>query len=382
MQRISEVKKTIKQKGLDGSIVTNPINIRYLTNFKGALPTDPEREAILVITKTGATLITARLYQAEAKKVASKDLKVKIVHERNQIFEEAIKLLKNVKTVGLPTETFLTSEAFAKEVVKVGFEEDNLKFSEHLLFKKALPKSKLIPIKNLIEDLRLFKSEEEIKKTERAQIISQRAFGKLLKTIKVGQTETEIAHNLERVIKDLGGRNLAFETIVAIGANSSKPHHLTSDKRLTKNDTLLIDFGARFQDYCADMTRTIFIGKPKDEQVNIYKLVEKAQKEALKYIEHGLAASSAYHAANEVFKREKVHDYFIHGLGHGIGLEVHEAPYLRPTIEDKLKESMVFSIEPGLYFPSWGGVRIEDLVTIKNGRAKVLGKLQKELIII
>jgi len=367
---------TFKHKKLDGFIVTNPVNIFYLTGFKGISPT--EREAILIFSNQGPTLITptlitARLYQNEAIKLKSKNLKVEIVDERNQILALIQKLLKKAN--------------------RVGFEENDLKYSEHKDFKKAFStRTVLVPIKNAIEDLRILKTEEEIKKIEKAQIISQKAFEILVKTLKAGQTEVEIAEKLAKIIKSLGGQGLAFESIIASGKNSALPHYLTGKKKIKKGEVLLLDFGAKYQDYCADLSRTIFIGKANTRKQNIYNLVKKAQREAVDSIVGGHKSSDAYQKANEVFKKEKLNKYFIHSLGHGIGLEVHEAPHLRPTpttsqltrstTDDRLMEGMVFSVEPGLYFPNWGGVRIEDLVTITNGKAKVLGKLQKEIIVI
>lgn len=346
-------------KGISAVIITNPVNIFYLTGFKGVSQT--ERESILVLSDK-KHLVVPRLYQSEAKILESKDLKVVIVEERNKLYETIAKLLKGKKSVG--------------------FEQDNLTFSEYTHQKKSLKGVKLVPVKNFVEDSRLKKTFQEIENIERAQIISQKAFEKLLPTIKVGQTEAEIAEKLAKIIKNLEGEGLAFESIVAIGQNSAKPHHVTGHQKLATGDTLLFDFGAKYKNYLADLSRTVFIGKAKDEQAKTYRLVSKAQKKAISAIKHKTKASSAYHAANDIFKAENFHDHFIHGLGHGIGLEVHEAPYLRSSIDDPLEEGMVFSVEPGLYFPKWGGVRIEDLLTIKNGKAKVLGKLQEEIIIL
>lgn len=346
-------------KSISAFIVTNPVNIFYLTNFKGVSPT--ERESILVLTDK-KHLIVPKLYRQEAQLLDSKDLKVHVAKERDQMFAIIKKLLAGKK--------------------RIGFEEESLKYSEYSHLKKLLTRSHLVPLKNFVEDLRIKKTADELSKIEKAQIISQKAFEKILPFIKTGQTEAEIAEKLEKVIKILGGHGLAFESIVAIGQNSAKPHHVTGYRKLVTGDALLFDFGAKYKNYLADLSRTVFIGKAKNEQAKIYQLVSKAQKQAIKTIRHKLKASSAYHSANDVFKAENLHNSFIHGLGHGIGLEVHEAPYLRSSIEDPLEEGMVFSIEPGLYFPKWGGVRIEDLITIKNGKAKVLGKLQEELIIL
>ena len=276
-------------------------------------------------------------------------------------------------------------EAVSLEKI-VGFEESDLKFAEFAHFKKELKGKKLLPLKNLIEEMRIIKSEEEIKKIEAAQIISQKAFSSILQSIEVGQTEAEIADRLTMIIKGLGGQGLAFESIVATGRNAAFPHHNTSKTKVKKGQVLLFDFGAKYKDYCADLSRTVLVGKVADDIKNIYGLVEKAQKQAIEKIASGIKSHKVHEHAADIFKKENLHDCFLHGLGHGVGLEIHEAPHLRPlskskkSTKDTLTEGMVFSVEPGLYFPSWGGVRIEDLVTIKNGKAKVLGKLSSGIL--
>ncbi len=352
MTNLQNLKSKIASKKLDGAIITNATNIFYLTGFKGVSPL--EREAILIVTDKKSTLITARLYQAEANKLKSKDLDVIIVDERGQILESIKDALISA--------------------TRIGFEEHDLKFSEFNQFKKALSGKKLVPIHHLVEDLRVIKNEDEIKNIERAQIISQKAFEKVIKTLKAGQTENQIAETLEKIIKELGGQGLAFETIVAGGQNSAIPHHVTANRRLATGDILLVDFGAKFQHYSADLTRTIYVGKSTDKFRNIYNHVAQAQQKSIAKITKDLKASKAYQSANAYFKKHGLNENFLHSLGHGIGLEVHEKPSLGKKSNDTLVEGMVFSVEPGLYFENWGGVRIEDLVTIRKGRAQILGK--------
>lgn len=376
--RLEAFHQKLAQKKLDGFIVSNHFNIFYLCSFKGISPT--EREALLIFSPK-PTLITAKLYQAEAKRLESKNLSIKIVAERNQIFELVTKLLSQPHLRG--------ENSSHVGGVKVGFEEEDLKVSELKEFEKALPKVKLVPTKNFVEDLRIIKTENEIKNIEKAQVISQQAFGQLVKTLKIGQTEAEIAENLEKIIKNLGGQGLAFESIVASGPNSARPHYLTGQRPIAKGEVLLLDFGAKYGNYCADLSRTIFIGRAQDQHRNIYNHVKEAQLQAMTKIRNGVKSSEAYKFAANHFKKHKLDRYFLHSLGHGIGLEVHERPHLRPAstqgepaIDDVLTEGMIFSVEPGLYFPSWGGIRIEDLVTIKNGKAKVLGQLTEEIVIV
>ena len=178
----------------------------------------------------------------------------------------------------------------------------------------------------------------------------------------------------KKIIKNFGGQGLAFESIVASGPNSALPHYVTGKRRIKKGDVLLFDFGAKYKNYCADLSRTIFLGRARDEQRNIYDHVQTSQNMAIAKICAGFSAKEAFGYIDRHFKKHKLHQYFLHSLGHGIGLEVHEKPSLSKKSKEKLAEGMIFSIEPGLYFPSWGGVRIEDLVLIKNGRAKLIGK--------
>lgn len=354
--KINKVAEILKEKNLDALIVTNHFNIFYLTGFKGVSPL--EREALLVITPRKVTLITARLYQAEALKIENTlrgvPLQSQIANERAQIFEFVKQALHNSK--------------------KVGFEEHDITFSEFKQFKKLLKGKRLVPIKHLVEDLRIVKTEGEIKKIEKAQIISQQAFKQVVKTIKTGQTEEQIGEALEKIIKNLGGQGLAFDPIIASGLNSAKPHHITGNRKLSKNDPLLLDFGAKFDNYCADLTRTVFLGKATDEAINIYNHVLGAQQKTIAKIQKDTKGSNIHKHADNYFKKHKLDTYFIHSLGHGIGLNVHEKPSLSYKSKDVLQEGMVFSVEPGLYFPAWGGVRIEDLVTIRGDKAQILGE--------
>ena len=367
--RIRKIQKELHEKDLDGFIVTNPFNIFYLSTFRGVSPF--EREAILVVTPGQSTLITARLYQQEAKKVVSSVLKIKIANERNEINQFVKEAISKVSPTDLSAEAHW---AKTKAMAKVGFEQHDITFSEFKQFKKLLKDKKLVPTKHLVEDLRLIKSPDEIKKIEKAQTITQSAFDEIIKTIKAGQTEEQISETLVKIIKSLGGQGLAFDPIIASGPNSAKPHHVTGDRRLSKNDVLLFDFGAKYKDYCADLSRTIFVGRVPDAKKNIYHHVQTSQNMAIAKIGTGVAAKRAHSYANSHFKKHKLNQFFLHSLGHGVGLEVHEKPSLSKKSKDTLREGMVFSVEPGLYFPAWGGVRIEDLVVIISGEAQILGK--------
>lgn len=348
--KIKLIQSELHSKKLGPFIVTNTVNIFYLTGFAGVSPT--EREAILVIGKE-PTLITAKLYEKEANKIQTDNLNVFIARERQEIPEAIKARLMGAKNVG--------------------FESHNLTFAEHKRFKKLAPKSKFVPVEDIVENFREIKSEEEIKNIKTAQILSQRALAEMIKTLKVGQTETEIAEKLKNLTRHFGAQGQAFEPIVASGPNSALPHYKTGNRKIKAGDTLLLDFGAKYKNYNADLSRTIFLGKATDQQRNIYSLVETAQKKALGKIKDQIPAKKVFEAAHSVFRAEKVDSHFVHSLGHGIGLEVHEKPSISEKSKDKLSKGKVFSIEPGLYF-NWGGIRIEDLVTITNSKPRILGQ--------
>lgn len=350
MQNI-DTNALLKEGKLGALLVTNPINIFYLTGFKGVSET--EREALLIIKKPKSILITAKLYQTEARRVASDNLSVNIAAERDE-YENFIKeSLKGVK--------------------RLGFEPHDLKFAEHKKFRKYQKGIKLVPTKNLVENLRITKSNDEIANIKHAQLITQKVFNLTLPTIKIGQTELEIAEKIKTLTRHFTHQGQAFEPIIASGPNSALPHHVTSKRKIKKGDALLFDFGAKYKNYCADFSRTIFIGKASDTERNIYHLVYKSQQDAIRTVKPNIKAKTVFETVHKVFKKEKVDSHFFHSLGHGIGLEVHEGPSLSNKSKDKLQKGMVFSIEPGLYFP-WGGVRIEDLVLMDGNKAKIIGK--------
>lgn len=364
-KRRKKLQGILKEKGLDGFIVTTPVNIFYLTGFRGFSPS--EREAILIFGPR-ATLITARLYQNEANLLKNPSLKISIATERNRMNDLIKKLLTNIK--------------------RVGFEEGDMKFSEHKKFKKELKGAKFVPSKNLVEEMRAVKSNDEIAKIQKAQIISQKAFEKILPLIKPGMSEQEIAEMLASILKSLGSQGLAFDSIIASGPNSALPHYFTGKRKVKAGDVLLFDFGSKYKNYCADLSRTVFLGKTKVQQAQIWHHVKKAQTDAIAQIQGEMKSEDAFAIVHRYFRKHKLDKHFLHSLGHGIGLEVHEKPHVGPPVQTRfgmsrqtgfekneiLAEGMVFSIEPGLYFDNWGGVRIEDLVTIKNGRVKILGQ--------
>lgn len=333
--RIKKIKQKLAKKKINAVLISDTVNITYLTGYSNF--SKEEREAYVLIGKDFQYIITDGRY--------SEAVKREVPHF--QLFERG-----NQKSI---------KDLFKKhEVKKIGIEENNFTVSEYKFFKKHFKNIKHFEIPRSI------KTKEEISKIEKACHLGDLAFEYIIERLKPGVSEKEIAFELEFFVKK-NGADLSFPSIVAFGKNSSVPHHHTSDKRLTIYDKLiLLDFGVKFDNYCSDMTRTVFLGKPNDKQKRIYNIVLEAQQKVVAAIAAGeLKTARLFELANEYIK-SKGFPSIPHSLGHGIGLEVHEHPSLSPKSKDILKKGMVFSIEPGVYIPDFGGVRIEDLFVLED----------------
>lgn len=360
-KRVNKIKSLLKERKVDAVWICDVSNICYLTGFSNF--SKEEREAYLLIGKDFAYIITDARY-AEAVKKEVPHFKL---YERSH---------------QTPTENLFKS--LKKKINILGIEEDELTVVEHKQLKKHFKKIKHFDIKTH----RSIKTPEEIEKIENATQLGDLAFKYILKKIKPGISEKQLAYELELFIKQKGGE-LSFPTIVAFGKNSSVPHHQTGNSKLEEKNGqfILLDFGVKLENYCSDMTRTVFFGKPSEKQEKIYKTVLEAQQKAIGFINKTIKSGGKIMAI-KVDKAAR--DYIIskgyssipHSLGHGIGLEVHEHPSLSPKSKEILKSGMVFSIEPGIYIPDFGGVRIEDLFVLEKQKLRSLTNASKELIFI
>ena len=235
----------------------------------------------------------------------------------------------------------------------------------------------LVPAKGIVEGLRRMKDPEELGLIERAIAISDAAFDRLESALRPDMTELEVAEVFAANVRAAGGEDISFPTIVAAGPWSAMPHASPRPEVLGEGRPIVIDMGARFAGYCSDLTRTLALGTPDAKFRAVYSIVFEAQTAAIEGIEAGMRASDAHMLAQGVIDRAGYGERFGHGLGHGVGLDVHEDPYLGTSSEDVLEEGMVFTIEPGIYLPGWGGVRIEDIVVIENGKPRVLSHARK-----
>lgn len=322
----------------DGILITSPFNMRYFSKFSGG-------EGAVWISKTKKIVFTDSRYTEQAESEAN----FFEVRETNNWLDEVSLIIKEEK------------------INSVLFEDQSISASVYLKMKNAFKKAQLFAGSDRLNKLRMVKTESELKIIAKAEQICCKAFVRILDFIKPGMTEKTVAAELEYYMKQEGGEGTAFDTVAVSGARCSLPHSVPSDKKIEKGDFVTLDFGCMLDGYASDMTRTIVVGRASEEQKRVYNAVKDAQQVGLEFIRAGALAKDADHAARSVIEKNGFGKYFRHSLGHGVGLLVHELPNLSPKSEIALEENMVVSCEPGIYIPDFGGVRIEDLICVKNG---------------
>ena len=351
--RLQRVREALIANELDAFVVTNHFNRYYISNFSGS-------SGCVLITLDNAYLITDFRYKEQAPLEVTSGME--IVIQNLDMIEVVVDLLKG------------------SGINRVGFESSDVTYSSYRSMTKGLSDKKLVPIAGLIEKLRSIKDEYEIEKIERACAVGDEAFSHMCDFIEVGMTEKEVSIELETYLL-AQGLHTSFATIVASGVRGAMPHATPSDKLLEVGDYVTLDFGCIKDYYVSDMTRTIALGVIDAKQKSIYETVLFAQQSAIEAIKVGVSTKYIDGIARKIIDEAGYSEYFGHGLGHGVGLEVHETPNLSPRTDDILIEpGMVFSIEPGIYIPNWGGVRIEDLIAITYDTPKILTKSRKEII--
>ena len=356
----------MEENGLPGMLVSSPVNCFFLTGFEK--PNGEFRAIEILLTPKLLFIITSPLY-AEAVKNWSKDVPEKIVRE------------VKIRVSDNKTPTQILSQICKTQAIKtLGFEGQDLKILEYLRLTKSLKGVELTASDKIFTDLRTIKDSGELENIKTAARIADTAFSKIITLIKPGMSEKEAATEIDYIMRKNGADESAFETIVAAGENSAVPHHKTSDRKLKNNEIVLLDFGARYKGYCSDMSRMVSLGKPKETEVQAYQLVLETQKEALEKIRVGMTGAAADNISRNFLKKAKHDKFFIHNLGHCLGLNIHESPGIGPAGFEKIEEGMVFSVEPGLYFPGKFGIRVEDIVAVINSKIENLTHSPKELI--
>ena len=336
---------------LQGLILTNPVNIRYLTNI--------EAEGILLLTRKDNIYITDARY-------------IEAVHSTLTLYDEII--VYDVHDVSKDD-----YENFFMFCENVGFEENDISYAKYKEYIRKYKIHNLVETEHIIEKQRMIKDEEEIKNIEKACEITDNCFSYILNYIKPGITEKQIANEIEEYYKQRTD-GLSFDTIVASGENTSKPHAVPTNRKIQEKDIITIDMGCKVNGYCSDMTRTFFVGEVPEEIKTIYDLVLKNQVQTLESYKDGASTRLLTKMVENDFK---LNNYdLIHSLGHGVGLEIHEPPYVSYTSDTQLKENMIVTDEPGIYIPGKFGVRIEDTVQITKFGCISLTKSEKNYIII
>lgn len=350
--RIGELKAKLSQSNIDGMIVTNPVSVRYLTGLTA--------EGTLLITKQENVFITDGRYIEEVNSRLTINDGI-ICYDYNDLNEE-------------------DDLNFFADCEKVGFEEKYVTYVDYSKFLVKYRIKELVEASKFIEKQRMVKDENEIACIEKACNITDSCFLHLLDFIKVGMTEKEIVAEIVYFFLQNGADGEAFDTIVATGPNSSKPHATPTDRKILPGDPILIDFGAKYKGYCADMTRTIFAGQPSEEDAKLYEFLLAVQKRAELKIKDG---ASGMEIAKGVETELQARGYdLIHGLGHGVGIEIHEKPVLSHKVNWDLQENNVVTCEPGIYIPGRIGIRIEDTVLVKKLESRSLTKSNKNLLTI
>lgn len=354
MLRVENLRKAMKKEQVDGFLVTSPYNLRYLTNFTGTT-------GLAVITLNKAFFVTDFRYTEQA---AAQAQGFEIIKNVGPIFDEVAKLCAQEELNGL------------------AFEENHVSFAEYSVLEEIIEETPLIPISGMIENLREVKDEEEIAITQKACAIADQGFDYVLKTIKPGMTEIEVANQLDFYMRSLGASGVSFDTIVASGLRSAMPHGVASEKVIEQGDLITLDFGCYYQGYVSDMTRTFAIGDPGEKLREIYQVVLEAQLKVLEAAKPGLTGIQLDAVARDHITAAGYGEAFGHSTGHGIGLEIHEGPNVSFRADKQFVPGNIITDEPGIYLPGIGGVRIEDDLLITPDGNQVLTHAPKELIIL
>jgi Xaa-Pro dipeptidase len=243
------------------------------------------------------------------------------------------------------------------------------------------PKAGFIEASKVMTDVRLVKHKEEIEKLAKISDITDQVMEKIIEEIEVGKTERQLSNRIEILFKELGADDISFKPQVAVGANASIPHHLPSNKKVEKNEMIILDFGGQLDGYRSDIARTVSLGEPRDEMKKVYEIVKEAQEMACQEVRPGKMCFEIDKIARDIIKKKGYGEYFIHRTGHGIGVDFHEAPFIVENNRRQLEPGMVFSIEPGIYLPGRLGVRIEDIVAVTEKGFRRLNNFTRELIV-
>jgi Xaa-Pro aminopeptidase len=351
-QRRASASSQLANQKVDALLVSSPANVRYLSGYAGS-------NGLMLLSGGEAHFFTDPRYAT----VAAATITCKVHIAKGPLILSVAAIIKR------------------KRLKKIGFEPSWLAMDRFEQLKSALPSGvSLHSTGNIVEDLRAIKSPDEIAKIRRSVQVNSEAYRRVLRRVRLRQSEQEIAAELDYQMRALGAEKPAFDTIVASGAASALPHAQPTARRLEGNELLLIDMGAILDGYSSDMTRVVYLGEPPKRVRDLYRAVLEAQLAGIDAVRPGVTASTVDAAARNVLKRHQLEREFVHSTGHGLGLEIHEAPKLGKKEKTKLRAGMAITIEPGAYIEGFGGVRIEDTVLVTESGCEVLTPTTKEFI--
>lgn len=351
--RISRVRQGLAEAQVDALLVTEPSNVAYLTGFTGS-------NGQLLVSPSEALFFSDPRYEARA-----------------------ASLVENAEVIIYPARLtdVLAARLQAGNIGRLGFEAKATTVWQRDDFGQRLDNVELVATTDAVEELRRVKEPAEIERIKQAVSVSDEAFSWVLDQVSPGRSERDVALQLEVHMREAGAEAVSFEPIVGSGELSAHIHHTPSERIFDKGDLVLMDFGSKSQGYCSDLTRTIVIGPATDDQRELYELVSTAQRRGIERIGAGQQGADVDAAARRVVEAAGRGDDFGHGLGHGVGLDIHEAPRLHRLSEDTLAAGEVVTVEPGVYLKGRGGVRIEDMVVVTDGGCEVVGGAYKESLI-
>jgi Xaa-Pro aminopeptidase len=351
--RIRRLQKILKDEKLDAFLITRLPHVRYLSGYSGS-------NGLLIVTPNSSSFLTDFRYREQSKK---------------QVQGSKIMVVERDLYSGLRDVPQLRSKR-----IKLGYEAEFVSCKIYRRLKTLLPDCLLVPMEQSLESLTIRKDHKEIENIKKAAEITDLVFSEILSLIQPGMAELDLAAEIEYRMKGFGSSTPYYETIVASGKRGALPHGVASNKKIRRGEFVTMDFGAVWDGYTADLTRTVLVGKATSRQKAIYNTVLKAQQYATSKVGAGIKACDLDKIARDIIKKAGYSQYFGHGLGHGIGLLVHDNPAINPTNQQVLQPGMVITVEPGIYIPNWGGVRIEDDVLINKRGHEILTNSDRRLL--
>lgn len=354
--RLAALRDQLSAASLDAIVITHPSNRYYFSGYTAEDLPPNESAGHLVVTPARAIVVASTTNSEQARNEASG---WEVFDKVRGPAKADVELLRQMAPR------------------RVGFEEAAILYQDVEILRHGVPGADLVPVGAMLEDMRAIKSAEEIAKIARAIDVTDQAFTQVSREIKEGDTEQQVAWRLETIMRELGAQELAFSTIVAAGRHAAMPHHSPGPTIIRDGEPIVIDMGARVDGYCADLTRTVCAGEPDEMLRRIYPIVLRALESVEANLRAGLIGRDGDAFARDLITQAGYGSYFGHGLGHGVGMRVHESPSMAPSVEAPLVAGNVVTIEPGIYLPEWGGVRIEDVAVIEDSGARILTKAAK-----